>query len=106
MLGRTTAKKLGVLKIGLSSVNAGEVQERRPFPKIKDIKLIVPVDESVTHVVQNVRRPPIALLTRVEEKLDQLLASEIIEPVKGKKGRRIVLLGLYIDCFITDTRCE
>lgn len=106
LLGRTTAKKLGVLKIGLSSVNAGEVQERRPFPKMKDIKLIVPVDESVTPVVQNVRRPPIALLTRVEEKLDQLLASEIIEPVKGKKGRRIVLLGLYIDCFITDTRCE
>ncbi|XP_038108270.1 uncharacterized protein LOC119770359 isoform X2 [Culex quinquefasciatus] len=52
---------------------------------MKDIKLIVPVDESVTPVVQNVRRPPIALLTRVEEKLDQLLASEIIEPVKGNK---------------------
>lgn len=96
LLGRTTAKKLGVLKIGLSNINAGHVQEHRPFPKMKNIKLIIPIDESITPVVQNVRRPPIALLTRVEEKLDQLLATEIIEPVQGKYKKNIyiyILIG-------------
>lgn len=51
------------------------------FPKMKGIKLHIPIDKSVTPVVQHARRPPIALLGRIEEKLDHLEAADIIEKV-------------------------
>ncbi|XP_055699602.1 uncharacterized protein K02A2.6-like [Phlebotomus papatasi] len=50
---------------------------------MKGIKIVIPIDKSVTPVTQHVRRPPIALLSKVEEKLDELLKSDIIEPVHG-----------------------
>ncbi|XP_055589952.1 uncharacterized protein LOC129742133 [Uranotaenia lowii] len=86
LLGRLTATKLGVLSIGLPSMQARVnriVDEKRPFPKIKDLKLRIPIDRTITPVVQHVRRPPIALLTRIEDKLSTLLATDIIEPVTG-----------------------
>ncbi|XP_062702035.1 uncharacterized protein K02A2.6-like isoform X1 [Aedes albopictus] len=84
LLGRLTATKLGVLSMGLPSgismVN-NVSDEKRPFPKIKGVKLRIPIDKTVTPVVQHVRRPPIALLGRIEDKLSTLLKSDIIEPV-------------------------
>lgn len=87
LLGKDTAKQLGVLKIGLptmhSSVNTLVPIEKRIFPKMRNVQLRIPVDITVVPVAQRVRRPPIALLTRIEEKLSQLLATDIIEPVTG-----------------------
>lgn len=87
LLGKDTAKELGVLKIGLptmySSVNSLVPVDKRVFPKMKNVQLRIPVDTSIVPVAQRVRRPPIALLTRIEEKLSQLLATDIIEPVTG-----------------------
>ncbi|XP_065088042.1 uncharacterized protein K02A2.6-like [Ochlerotatus camptorhynchus] len=86
LLGRLTATKLGVLSIGLPSVQSSlnqVVDEKRPFPKIKDVKLRIPIDRTITPVVQHVRRPPIALLSRIEDKLSALLTTDIIEPVTG-----------------------
>lgn len=48
---------------------------------MKGIKLRIPIDKSVTPVAQHARRPPIALLGRIEEKLEQLEAADIIEKV-------------------------
>uniref|UniRef100_A0A1B0DFM4 RNA-directed DNA polymerase n=1 Tax=Phlebotomus papatasi TaxID=29031 RepID=A0A1B0DFM4_PHLPP len=88
LLGKSTAKYLGVLVLGLPNTSdqlIGQIEDQRitPFPKMKGIKIVIPIDKSVTPVTQHVRRPPIALLSKVEEKLDELLKSDIIEPVHG-----------------------
>lgn len=84
LLGKETAKCLGVLKIGLPNpINALTSVEKRSFPKMKNVQVRIPVNKNVTPIAQRVRRPPIALLNRIEEKLDQLLAMDIIEPVSG-----------------------
>lgn len=81
-LGRDTANKLGLLRIGLPSmINNVEVQEGKKFPKIKGVKLKIPINESVNPVQQHARRPPIALLKRIENKLDALQSMDIIEQV-------------------------
>lgn len=85
LLGKETAKCLGVLKIGLTnpehSINAVIPFAKRPFPKMKNVQVKIPINPAITPIVQRVRRPPIALLSRIEDKLDQLLATDIIEPV-------------------------
>lgn len=76
LLGRITATDLGVLFIGLPStygVRAIESQGVKPFPKIKGIKLKIPIDRDVQPVCQHPRRPPIALLGKIEEKIEYLL---------------------------------
>lgn len=86
LLGRSTATDLGVLFIGLPSihgVNAVSAVAVQPFPKIKGIRVKIPIDESVQSVCQPPRRPPIALMAKVEEKINYLLASDIIERVEG-----------------------
>lgn len=82
LLGKDTAKRLGVLKVGLS-VNNIVPAGNRPFPKMKNVQLSIPINRNVTPIAQRVRRPPIALLSRIEEKLNQLLVADIIEPVSG-----------------------
>lgn len=72
--------------IGLPSshgVNSVEVEQKRPFPKISGVQVEIPIDETVPPVCQHPRRPPIALLSKIEEKLKSLLVSDIIEPVEG-----------------------
>ncbi|XP_058456768.1 uncharacterized protein K02A2.6-like [Malaya genurostris] len=86
LLGRVTATDLGVLFIGFPSthgVNAVNTTGIQPFPKIKGIHMKIPIDKSVLPVCQQPRRPPIALLTKIEEKINSLLATDIIEPVEG-----------------------
>nr|XP_029720408.1 uncharacterized protein LOC115262208 [Aedes albopictus] len=86
LLGRDTAKELGVLLIGLPSTVEETVQHVadspvEKFPTIKGIKLRIEIDESVTPVVQHVRRVPIALRQQVEDQINRLLRSGIIEKV-------------------------
>lgn len=86
LLGRTTAVEMGVLVLGLPSTQPVEVNqlwkgERHQFPKIPGIKLKISLDDKVVPVIQHARRPPIALLSRVEEKLTSLEKMDIIEPV-------------------------
>lgn len=83
LLGKETAKRLGVLVLGLPSQQeiVGNVNCCRPFPCIKGLKVHIPVDPSVPPVAQRLRRLPFATLERVEEKLKELLANDIIEPV-------------------------
>nr|CAH7725339.1 unnamed protein product [Callosobruchus chinensis] len=79
LLGKATALSMGVLKIGLdiNTVNS------EPFPKFKDITVDIPIDKTVTPVNQPYRRIPIPLESKVNKKIDELIASDIIEEVKG-----------------------
>lgn len=86
LLGKVSALELGVLSLGLPSTQTEEIyrlqtEQKRPFPKMKGIQLDIPIDTTVTPVIQHARRPPLALLDKIEQKLNYLLASEIIEPV-------------------------
>lgn len=51
--------------------------------KLKNYQLKIHLDESVPPVVQNVRRVPFNIRKQVEEKLDELLKLDVIEPVNG-----------------------
>ncbi|XP_062541464.1 uncharacterized protein K02A2.6-like [Armigeres subalbatus] len=83
LLGKETAKELDILRLGLPDKpnQVAQIVVKSSFPKMKGIKLHIPIDKSVTPVVQHARRPPIALLGRIEEKLDHLEAADIIEKV-------------------------
>ena len=77
LLGRDTANKLGVLKIG-KDLNINAVQSDDIFTqyadvfhglgKLKDFKLEIPIDSIVNPVAQPLRRPPFNLRQRIERK--------------------------------------
>lgn len=78
LLGKDTATKLGVLKVGLG-VNALD----GTFPKFKNVKIHIPIDESVKPISQPCRRVPIPLETKINKKIQELIDTDIIEPVNG-----------------------
>lgn len=83
LLGKNTAKHLGVLIVGLPSKQESvqHIEISRPFPSIRGVKIHVPVDKSVEPVAQRFRRLPFSTLQRVDDKLKELLAKDIIERV-------------------------
>nr|CAI5854543.1 unnamed protein product [Callosobruchus analis] len=75
ILGKETAKRLGVLKLRLY-INA--IEEEMLFPKIKNIVIKLTIDSTV----KPVRRVPASLEEKVEAKLEQLeQQTDIIERV-------------------------
>lgn len=83
LLGRDTAIKLKVLKLGLGSDGINSVQRVEPFRKIKDVTIKIAIDYAVKPVQQPLRRIPIALEDKVEERIKEALTQDIIEPVSG-----------------------
>ncbi|GAB0100137.1 uncharacterized protein DMENIID0001_161310 [Sergentomyia squamirostris] len=86
LLGKKTALALRVLILGLPSMrnevhNIQDGQKKVPFPKIKGIQLRIPIDKEVTPVCQHARRPPIALLSKIEERLNEYVDTDITEKV-------------------------
>lgn len=84
LLGKVTARNLGLLQVGLPSTFAqtvNHVKEAKIFPKIKDFQLVLPIDRSVPPVIQPLRRCPIPILGQLKAKLDELLETGIIERV-------------------------
>ncbi|XP_055584846.1 uncharacterized protein LOC129737711 [Uranotaenia lowii] len=80
LLGDTTAKQLGVLKVGM---NVNQVDSKEVFAKIKDVQVNIHMDPSMKPVFQPVRRIPIPYEEAVHRKLNQLLEQDIIEVKKG-----------------------
>ncbi|CAH2101616.1 unnamed protein product [Euphydryas editha] len=81
LLGKETAIRLGVLKLG---IGINEItQSPKPFPKFKDVLVEIPVDENCKPVSQPYRRIPIPIENKVERKIKELLDSDIIEEVHG-----------------------
>ena len=92
LLGKNTAEKLGVLRVGpdvcLLTVEGSDADIREKYRevftgvgKLKDFQLKLHIKDDVTPVAQPVRRLPFGLRAKVDEKLDELLAKDIIEEV-------------------------
>lgn len=80
LLGKDTAIRLGVLKLGVD-VNHVEHETRKPFPKFKNTLIEIPTDPTIKPITQSYRRIPIPLEEKVKEKIQELLDSDIIEEV-------------------------
>lgn len=85
LLGKETATLLGVLKIGLdiNKIDDDVRLQTPPFPKLKDVVVEIPIDNEVQPVSQPYRRIPLPIEQKVENKIQDLLARDIIEEVKG-----------------------
>ncbi|XP_055633186.1 uncharacterized protein K02A2.6-like [Toxorhynchites rutilus septentrionalis] len=84
LLGDTTSKQLGVLKVG-HGVN--QVMNRddanMPFSKIVDVRVHIKMNPEITPCFQPLRRISIPMEVAVNKKLEELLRRDIIEAKKG-----------------------
>lgn len=78
LLGKETAKQIGVLKIG---TNINQISQTTTFSKNKNVIVKLTIDPDVKPVKQPLRRIPISVETLVEEKLSEALKKDIIEKV-------------------------
>ena len=90
LLGRDTALKLNVLRLdpSVNVINDRGILDQYPevitgFGKLKNFQLKVPLDRTVSPVVQTVRRIPYQLRDKLEPTLQELEQLDIIEPVSG-----------------------
>lgn len=96
LLGKYTAEKLNVLRVGPPSTplactitsegDAGDVLKDfadifQGVGKLKDFQLKLHINKNVKPVAQPVRRLPFGLRDKVDKKLDELLQEDIIEEV-------------------------
>ena len=93
LLGKNTAEKLKVLRVGhvhVSSVTTegSDTDIREGYAdiltgvgKLKDYQLKLHLNKDVKPVAQPVRRLPFGLREKVDKKLDELLSKDIIEEV-------------------------
>lgn len=81
LLSKTTAEYLKLLKIGLdvNSINEGVDQ----FPKFPNIQVKLSIDRSVTPRKLAYLKIPEALKAKVDEKIVEMLRSDVIEPAEG-----------------------
>ncbi|XP_044574131.1 uncharacterized protein K02A2.6-like [Drosophila ananassae] len=80
LLGRETATKLNVLRVGLP---VNHIEGVTSFPKWKGISVKLSIDPHVYPVKQPLRRIPVALQDKVNAKLEEARKLDIIEPVSG-----------------------
>ena len=99
LLGHTTSKALGLLRIGLGADVEGAcnvdgedlatiLQAKHPkvfdgVGRLKDYKFKLHVDPEVTLIAQKPRRVPFALQEKVTAKVEELIAMDIVERVDG-----------------------
>lgn len=81
ILGDYTAKQLGVVKIGLN-VNRVDIT-KETFSKISGVQAHIRTNGHIKPVFQPFRRVPIHMEKAVENKLEELLRRDIIEPKTG-----------------------
>lgn len=80
LIGYDTGISLKILKIG---ENVNHVENMEKAGKIKGIVVNIPINPIVKPIAQPYRRIPVALEEAVNEKIDELLALDIIEKVDG-----------------------
>ena len=96
LLSKQTCIDLGLISIHipvLSTIKSvlsekSEIYARFPtvfegVGKFKDVSVSIPVDKSVTPVVQPIRRVPFHLRKAVSNKVRELIDLDIIEPATG-----------------------
>ena len=89
ILSRQTSEELGILKIEKNTVS--EETLFRDFAecfdgvgKLKEFQAKLHVDESVKLVAQKLRPPPFGLRDKIEQKLNELVDFDIINPLKAQ----------------------
>ncbi|XP_060078269.1 uncharacterized protein LOC132557760 [Ylistrum balloti] len=89
LLGRDTAMELGMLRIGVNSVNVvtDDLLDKysacfNGIGKLKDYQLKLHIDETVRPVAQHMYRVPYSLRAKVSDKIDELETLDIIEKVE------------------------
>lgn len=100
-----TAEALKILHIEIpdkSEVPINNVvqvhEEKRPFPKIKGVKIHIHLKPGAVPVHIPLRRAPAALEKKVKEQLDELLAMDIIEKVDGPSAWISALVPIIKNC--------
>lgn len=89
LLGKDTATNLGVLKLGVNSVQSFDIVREYPecfqgIKKLKNLKkLKLHIDQDVKPVAQAMYRIPYSLREKVGEQLDDLESQDIIEKVNS-----------------------
>ena len=88
ILSRQTSEELGILKIEINTVSHDALLEEYPecfqgVGKLKGFQAKLDIDESVKPIAQKLRPPPFGLRDKIEQKLEELVNSDIIEPVEG-----------------------
>lgn len=81
LLSKRTAEDLKVLKVGLSVQNVDT--KWNPFPKFPDVQVKLSVDETVPPRKISYLRVPEPMVKKVDDKIDEMLRLDIIEPVEG-----------------------
>lgn len=79
LLSKQTSIDLGVLEIRGEVFNVSQ-RRKMMVGKLKGVQIDVKIDKTVTPVQQPCRRLPIPLQKPVEDKLEELLQQDIIEP--------------------------
>lgn len=83
LLGKEISIKLKLLKLGYEVQLCASMNHESEFPKIPNVKAMIDIDTSVKPVVQRHRTIPFSMIKKVEDKLDKLCRSGIIEQVHG-----------------------
>ncbi|XP_053686407.1 uncharacterized protein K02A2.6-like [Sabethes cyaneus] len=84
LLGDTTSKQLGVLKIrNVVNLLMSQNDTNMPFSKMADIQVHIKMNPNITPCFQPLRRIPIPMESAVNKKLDELLMRDIIEVKSG-----------------------
>ena len=88
ILSRNTSEELAILKLEINAIK--EETLLRDFPecfkgagKLKGFQAKLHFDESVKPVAQKLRPPSYGLRDKIEQKLEELMDCDFIEPVKG-----------------------
>ncbi|XP_055522681.1 uncharacterized protein K02A2.6-like [Wyeomyia smithii] len=81
LLSKRTSEELRVLKVGLD-VNHIET-EVDPFPKFPNVQVKLSIDKSGTPRLISYLRVPVAMEKKVDDKILEMLRTDVIEKVKG-----------------------
>ncbi|XP_037028486.1 uncharacterized protein K02A2.6-like [Bradysia coprophila] len=84
LLGYVTAKRLGILKIGINVNNVTD-ETTGKLSTIKGISVEIPMKDNCKPVQQPYRRIPAPLEKAVDEKISKMLRQDIIEKVNVSK---------------------
>lgn len=83
LLGKKTAQRIGALKLGVSG---NQIEKNTVFNNIKIISISLSINSNIKPIRQPLRRVPIEMEDKVEERLQEALEMnfiELVEPVNG-----------------------
>ena len=80
-MSKTTAEELNVLKVGLDVCQVDVTES--PFPKFPNVQVKLSVDPTIPPKKVAYLRIPEPMKDKVDEKIQEMLRQDIIEPVRG-----------------------